>query len=154
MKILVDELPKEPKDCVFSVLEIRGGTYTCTLRQYLPEADERGSGYKPRCICKDCGKCDKLQAATHQSIPDASKEAPLPTTLVMEGSDQFKTVAYKPTCRHGQEDCIHDPAYIKATYPEWYADLYGDIEPECAALYERGCALCTDAHWLYDDEDK
>ena len=37
MKVLVTEMPKTPKDCLFSELDIRGGTYfyVCTLREYL-----------------------------------------------------------------------------------------------------------------------
>ena len=61
MKVLVNEMPQEPKDCLFSEFEPRGGIYVCTLREYIPEADERGSGYKPRCICKSCDKCEKLE---------------------------------------------------------------------------------------------
>lgn len=61
MKIVVTEMPEEPKDCLFSELEIRGHFYVCTLREYIPEADERDNGYKPKCICKDCSKCNMLE---------------------------------------------------------------------------------------------
>lgn len=74
-------------------------------------------------------------------------------TLAMEGSNKFASVEYTPTCRHGRDDCIHDPAYIKATYPEWYAELYGDLTPKEAAQDSRGCAMCKEGE-LYDDEDK
>jgi hypothetical protein len=50
---------------------------------------------------------------------------------------------YTPTCPHGYEDCVYDPAYIKTHYPEWYEDL--------------GCpTTCEDcpAGERYDDEDK
>ena len=63
MKVLVTEMPQEPKDCLFSELDPRGGSYfyVCTLREYLPLADEKDMGYKPRCVCKDCSKCSKLE---------------------------------------------------------------------------------------------
>lgn len=63
MKIVVTEMPETPRDCLFSELDIRGGIdfYACTLREYLPEADERNTGYKPRCVCKDCSKCTLLE---------------------------------------------------------------------------------------------
>lgn len=74
-------------------------------------------------------------------------------TLAMEGPNEFQKVGYVPTCRHGCDDCIHDPAYIKATYPEWYAELYGPKTPKEAAQDSRGCAMCKEGE-LYDDEDK
>lgn len=75
------------------------------------------------------------------------------TTLAMEGADRFKRVEYKPTCRHGCDDCIYDPAYIKATYPDWYVELYGEKTPEEAALEKNGCVLCYCGE-RYDDKDK
>jgi methylenetetrahydrofolate dehydrogenase (NADP+)/methenyltetrahydrofolate cyclohydrolase len=69
-------------------------------------------------------------------------------TICMEGPNQFKTVSYTPTCVHGYADCVFDPAYIKATYPSWYIDLYGDTEPN-----ENSCANCENGE-RYDDEDK
>ena len=64
MKILVTAKPETPKDCLFSQLDLIGGRefYVCTLREYIPEADERDNGYKPRCVCKSCDKCSKLEA--------------------------------------------------------------------------------------------
>lgn len=75
-------------------------------------------------------------------------------TLAMEGPNQFDWVYYKPTCKFGYENCIHDPAYIKATYPEWYERLYGGLSPETAAKCEGGCSACTEDNCYYDDEDK
>jgi hypothetical protein len=76
-------------------------------------------------------------------------------TMAMEGPNQFKSVYYKPTCKFGWDDCINDPAYIYATYPEWYKSLYGDKTPEEAAEdEEEGCAHCTEQCCYYDDEDK
>ena len=60
MKVLVTEMPREPKDCLFSV-DPRCGFYVYTLREYIPEADEKDIGYKPTCVCKDCSKCSKLE---------------------------------------------------------------------------------------------
>lgn len=75
-------------------------------------------------------------------------------TLAMEGPNQFDWVYYKPTCKFGYENCIHDPAYIYNTYPEWYKELYGDKAPEEAALEKEGCGNCTKDNCYYDDEDK
>ena len=61
-------------------------------------------------------------------------------TLAMEGPNQFDWVYYRPTCKFGWDDCICDPAYIKATYPEWYERLYGGLDPETAAKCEGGCS--------------
>ena len=61
MKVLVTEMPETPRDCIFSQLDLRCRLYVCTLREYIPEADERDTGYKPTCLCKDCSKCDKLE---------------------------------------------------------------------------------------------
>lgn len=64
MKIRVDAMPNEPKDCLFSALDIRCGLHVCTLRAYVPEADTgKGGYYKPMCVCKDCSKCDKLEVS-------------------------------------------------------------------------------------------
>lgn len=63
MKVLVTEMPETPRDCLFSQLDLRGGKdfYVCTLREYIPKADERDNGYKPICVCKSCDKCEKLE---------------------------------------------------------------------------------------------
>ena len=50
---------------------------------------------------------------------------------------------YTPTCPHGCEDCVYDPAYIKTHYPEWYESL------GCPTT----CENCPDGE-RYDDEDK
>ena len=73
-------------------------------------------------------------------------------TIAMEGENRLQTVEYQPTCKHGFEHCVHDPAYIKAVYPVQYKELYGDISPERAAA-SGGCCACLNAEW-YDDEDK
>lgn len=63
MKILVNEMPETPKDCLFSQLDLRGGKdfYVCTLRAYIPEADIKENGYKPSCVCRNCSKCNMLE---------------------------------------------------------------------------------------------
>ena len=58
------------------------------------------------------------------------------------------------TCKFGYADCINDPGYIFAHYPEWYKELYGDMSYEEASKDPNGCAACTEKHFLYDDEDK
>lgn len=73
------------------------------------------------------------------------------TTTAMEGPNRFETVEYTPMCRQGYEDCIHDPAYIKATYPEWYAELYGKNTRLDALVHT--CDLCKQGS-MFDDEDK
>lgn len=65
--------------------------------------------------------------------------------------------AYIPTCPRGYDDCVYDPAYIKAFHPEYYQNLYGDLTPEQAS--ERCCAKRVEedpdeAYDCYDDEDK
>ncbi len=77
-------------------------------------------------------------------------------TMAMEGPNQFKTVYYRPTCKLGWDDCINDPAYIHATYPDWYKELFGDKSVEDAVLDdEEGCCRsCSEKCCYYDDEDK
>ena len=56
MKIVVDEFPKTPRDCLFSELvPYAVGVYNCTLKSYIEKVDG-----KPKCICKDVDKCDRL----------------------------------------------------------------------------------------------
>ena len=50
---------------------------------------------------------------------------------------------YMPTCPHGCEDCVYDPAYIKTHYPEWYESLGRPTTCENCPNGER-----------YDNEDK
>ena len=88
-----------------------------------------------------------------KKFENADEGEAMSITMAMEGPNQFKDVKYKPTCRYGCDDCIYDPAYIKATYPKWYAELYGEQSPEEAAQDPRGCMLCKDSD-RYDDEDK
>lgn len=61
MKVVVTEMPKEPKECLFSELDVRCGLYICTLREYIPKADVRDNGYKPKCLCKHCETCNCLE---------------------------------------------------------------------------------------------
>ena len=95
-----------------------------------------------------------LTEAADEVLAEQKKLEGLVKTLAMEGPNQFDWVYYKPTCKFGCEDCIHDPAYIKATYPEWYERLYGGLSPEAAAKCEDGCVACTEDNCYYDDEDK
>ena len=96
----------------------------------------------------------KLEAKAAEVKKEIDAKAGLVKTLAMEGPNKFKDVYYRPTCKFGCEDCIHDPAYIKATYPEWYNELFSELSPEEAALdCLHDCAYCTDGD-CYDDEDK
>ena len=60
MKVAVTEMPETPRDCLFSVQNCEVG-YVCTLRAYIPEADESGTGYKPKCVCKNVNHCECLE---------------------------------------------------------------------------------------------
>lgn len=95
-----------------------------------------------------------LTDAADEVLAEQKKLEGLVKTLAMEGPNQFDWVYYKPTCKFGWDNCIHDPAYIKATYPEWYERLYGGLSPEAAAKCEGGCTACTEDNCYYDDEDK
>jgi hypothetical protein len=96
-----------------------------------------------------------LTDAADEVLAEQKKLEGLVRTLAMEGPNQFDWVYYKPTCKFGYENCIHDPAYIYSTYPEWYKELYGDKSPEEAAIdEEEGCVSCTEDNCYYDDEDK
>ena len=59
------------------------------------------------------------------------------------------TVWYLPSCPHGYRDCISDPEYIKAHYPDWYAELVEDNGGKPLT----SCTHCEDGEY-YDDEDK
>jgi hypothetical protein len=80
--------------------------------------------------------------------PSVEEELLSETICMDEGPNQFNTVKYRPTCVHGCTDCIWDPAYIYATYPNWYKKLYGEAKPA-----EVACENCADGE-RYDDEDK
>ena len=96
-----------------------------------------------------------LTDAADEVVEEQKTLEGLVETMAMEGPNQFKTVYYRPTCKFGWDNCINDPAYIYATYPEWYKELYGDKSPEEAAADEdEGCAHCTEQCCHYDDEDK
>ena len=58
------------------------------------------------------------------------------------------------TCKFGYQDCIHDPGYIFAHYPDWYRELYGDKDYTEAAKDKEGCGMCSEEDCHYDDEDK
>lgn len=87
-------------------------------------------------VCNYCHWCGAKMDETASTLS---------SSVAMEGPNEFQRVYYKPTCRYGYIDCIGDPAYIKATYPEWYKKLV-----------ERGgefCGNCENGD-CYDDEDK
>lgn len=87
----------------------------------------------------------KIQQDSHVTL---SANDLMPETICMEGENQFKKVNYKPCCKHGYDDCIYDPAYIHATYPEWYKKLYEDKLPT-----EVTCNHCENGE-RWDNEDK
>ena len=92
----------------------------------------------------------KLEVKAVGIKKEIDAKAGLVKTMAMEGPNQFKDVYYRPVCKFGWDDCIYDPAYIYATYPDWYKTLYGDKTPEEVA----GCKHCTEECCRYDDEDK
>lgn len=67
MKIIVDEMPETPRDCLFSEEKRLGDNFTgyiCTLRFDIP-------GKKPKntqCLCKDTKFCECLQELGKQQI--------------------------------------------------------------------------------------
>lgn len=69
------------------------------------------------------------------------KQCQFESTICMEGEHAFEETLYIPTCPYNRTNCIHDPAYMKATYPStesWTFTL---------------CKRC-DGYEHYDDEDK
>ncbi len=123
---------------------------------FIPEKKEE----MPKCDAKALAEYDAqmkrfadiFTANFIDPVAKAFKETM--TTLAMEGPNQFENVEYKPTCRYGCIDCVWDPAYIKATRPNWYEKLFGDKTPEEAAKsHESSCTQCKDGD-RYDDEDK
>ena len=58
MKIIVDELPKNPIDCLFSVRSTYSGIvyYACSLK-----ANIEGKHKNSPCICRDTGNCTCLK---------------------------------------------------------------------------------------------
>lgn len=59
MKIIVTEMPKTPRDCMFSQRRRDAGGYVCQLRPYIYEAEG-----KPVCLCKTTANCDRLTPNT------------------------------------------------------------------------------------------
>lgn len=76
-----------------------------------------------------------------KKIDDYNSTKNLRVSINME-SGKFEKVVYEPTCRFGEYDCVCDPAYCHATYPESYAK---DENP-----------MCNECNYgdAYDDEDK
>lgn len=62
---------------------------------------------------------------------------------------RYQKLLYEPACKFGYADCIYDPAYIKFDDPEWYTELYGDVDPSEVD----DCYDCNNGS-RYDDEDK
>ena len=54
MKVIVDKLPENPRECLFSQLNVEYG-YMCMLRPYTGDAHR-----KPQCLCKGINHCDCL----------------------------------------------------------------------------------------------
>ena len=68
-------------------------------------------------------------------------------------SDMY--LSHPVTCKFGYTNCVNDPGYIYAHHPEWYKELYGNMDFRKAARDpESGCNDCTKEHCQYDDEDK
>ena len=58
---------------------------------------------------------------------------------------------YEPVCPYGNTDCVCDPAYIRATHPEWWIELGRPTVCETGEeAIRKGCDWCGS----YDDEDK
>ena len=91
-------------------------------------------------------KCDKC--VTDRSLCDRCRDNP----KYKDYPSRSRFQEYIPTCPYEYDDCIHDPAYIKFHYPEWYKELYGDMTPEEACIKQ--CCVDSDYCDDYDDEDK
>ena len=87
----------------------------------------------------------RIQQNSYTTVSEASL---MSETICMECENQFKIAIYTPCCKHGYDDCVYDPAYIHATYPEWYKKLYGNKLPD-----EISCEHCENGE-RWDDEDK
>ena len=70
-----------------------------------------------------------------------------------EGYKDLEADIYKhklgTTCPMGHEDCIHDPAYIKAYHPAYYEHLFGNNSVQDAS--RMSCFISCQG---YDYEDK
>lgn len=107
---------------------------------------------------KYCFACQKCKGCVNQdeglcfSCADNPKFADRPTV------SHYKP--YHPACPFGYMYCVSDPAYIKTYDPEWYEELYDDLEPwevtredvsECYRYFhDERYDYCPH----YDDEDK
>ena len=57
-------------------------------------------------------------------------------------------VSYPAVCQYGYYGCVSDPGYIWRYNPEWFVEIYGNVDyRDCV------CEGCVDGS-LYDDEDK
>ena len=58
MKILVDEIPEYPQDCLFSILNKHNGEtyYTCMLKENI-----EGKHKNSPCLCKSTKYCNCLK---------------------------------------------------------------------------------------------
>ena len=67
MKIIVDKLPKNPVDCLFSVRSTYSGIvyYTCSLKENI-----KGKHKNSPCICKDTSNCICLKELFSQEDND------------------------------------------------------------------------------------
>lgn len=85
-----------------------------------------------------CGSC-----VTDRSMCDTCIENPRYRNIT--GSHY---AAYIPACPAGYDDCVYDPAHLKAYGPEIYFEAYGDASPE-DVVREHGCG---DIHTSPDEE--
>lgn len=58
MRILVDEIPKYPEDCLFSIRNANNGVvyYTCILKENI-----QGKHKNSPCLCKSTKYCNCLK---------------------------------------------------------------------------------------------
>ena len=64
MKIVVDEMPKSVKECLFSMpKKLSNGDiiYGCSLHEYIEDYKTDVSLHKPVCLCKDVNLCNRLK---------------------------------------------------------------------------------------------
>ena len=114
-------------------------TYTVT---FTKTAEVKAESYEKciECLQNLCDLDD--QPATITNIVD--EEGRVLSITVDQDSGHSETREYAPSCKYGFSDCIHDPMYIKHTYPNWWNELGCPTECTCN---------CNDGE-EYDDEDK
>ena len=101
----------------------------------------------PNCE-KDCGMDEtKLihylsteLEATKRELADLRLDVRLMTNdLAAKLSRRTTAPLYKPTCILGYPNCVHDPAYIRTHYRDWWIELGMPVKCSHMDKFEGGC---------------